>query len=82
MITNLRIDFEDFKQWLEEHQNPLLAEYDSPVDNDLVVQKLIDREEEFQKWVNITDFILGKLILSNLKLSEITKLKAVFILFV
>lgn len=54
------LDFEEFKTSLEVDPHPILELInDDATDQDLLA-RLVDREERYQRWTNVTEFILGK----------------------
>lgn len=53
------LDFEDFKEYLENNPNPLLQYQTDDPEMTEVLTQLLNREEEYSKWVNIIQFILG-----------------------
>jgi nitrogen regulatory protein PII-like uncharacterized protein len=60
ILNYIILDFEEFKNNLEEDPHPILDLInDESTDQDLLA-RLVDREERYQVWTNITEFILGK----------------------
>jgi hypothetical protein len=56
----LCVDFDEFKNSLEDNPNPLLELQGDAADQQLL-EALYDREDQFLKWLNITEFLLGKI---------------------